>query len=72
MITFNVLIKCYGFAKLTREAEAILTEMVVEYGVQPDGASYNTVVAAYAKYRQINEAYRLVNVMRSLGFSTDR
>ena len=47
VVTANTLIKTYREARMPKGAEAVLREMMLDWGLEADGASYCTVIDAW-------------------------
>lgn len=67
LMTFNILLSGW---KSCEEAEGFFEEMK-ELGVEPDLVSYNCLIDAYCKDRELEKVYKVVNEIVDKGMSPD-
>ena len=72
VVTANTLIKTYREARMPKGAEAVLREMMLDWGLAADGASYCTVIDAWGLSGGHAEAARVLDAAEAAGAADSR
>ena len=72
VVTANTLIKTYREARMPKGAEAVLREMMLDWGLTADGASYCTVIDAWGLSGGHAEAARVLDAAEAAGAADSR
>ncbi|KAL2612347.1 hypothetical protein R1flu_024039 [Riccia fluitans] len=69
--TYNTLMKGFGLAGRAAEAMKLLQQMTLEDTAKPNRQTYNILVNAWAQMKDIDQARRVLQLMRNAGFTPD-
>ncbi|OAE34397.1 hypothetical protein AXG93_4875s1160 [Marchantia polymorpha subsp. ruderalis] len=69
--TYNTLIKGFGLAGQAAEAMKLLQQMISDGVAKPNKVTYNILINAWAKVKNVEQARWVLNLMRTAGFSPD-
>ena len=72
VVTANTLIKTYREARMPKGAEAVLREMMLDWGLEADGASYCTVIDAWGLSGGHAEAARVLDASEAAAAADSR
>ncbi|KAL3683441.1 hypothetical protein R1sor_001463 [Riccia sorocarpa] len=69
--TYNTLIKGLGLAGRPAEAMKVLEQMTLKDTAEPNRQTYNILINAWAQVKDIEQARRVLQLMRNAGLSPD-